>query len=165
MPAPDTLSDVVLRDVTADDLPTLFVHQLDPDATRMAAFPPRDREAFMAHWTANILGNGAVVKKAILFGGEVAGHVVGFEMEGDFEVGYWVAKEHWGKGVATRALAQFLEQVRRRPLVAHVARHNVGSIRVLEKCGFTQVRKGTGMVRGEPVEGVVLFLSDPPAAR
>jgi RimJ/RimL family protein N-acetyltransferase len=155
----------MLRDVTADDLPTLFVHQLDPDASRMAAFPPRDRAAFMTHWTTNVLANDAVIKKAILVGGEVAGHVVAFEMEGDLEVGYWVAKEHWGKGVATRALAQFLEQVRRRPLVAHVARHNVGSIRVLEKCGFTLVREGTGIVRGEPVEEVVLVLADPPAAR
>jgi RimJ/RimL family protein N-acetyltransferase len=27
-------------------------------------------------------------------------------------------------------------QVTQRPLFAYVARHNVGSIRVLEKCGF-----------------------------
>src|SRR5207244_9942675 len=27
-----------------------FEHQLDAEATRMAAFPSRDRDAFMAHW-------------------------------------------------------------------------------------------------------------------
>lgn len=44
-------SDVTLRDVIASDLPIFFEHQLDLEATRMAAFPARDREAFMAHWT------------------------------------------------------------------------------------------------------------------
>lgn len=42
-------NDVLLRDVTESDLPIFFEQQLDPDATAMAAFPSRDREAFMAH--------------------------------------------------------------------------------------------------------------------
>jgi RimJ/RimL family protein N-acetyltransferase len=152
--------DVVLREVHPDDLPSLFVHQLDPEATRMAAFPSRDREAFMAHWRANILSNDGVMSRTILVDGEVAGHVVAFELDSELEVGYWVAREHWGKGVATRALAQFLAQMTRRPLFAHVARHNVGSLRVLEKCGFTVLRHGTGMVRGQPVDELLLMLSD-----
>src|SRR5438874_7426039 len=41
---------VTLREVTKEDLPTFFEHQLDAEATRMAAFPSRDRDAFMAHW-------------------------------------------------------------------------------------------------------------------
>ena len=41
---------VALREVTKEDLPIFFEHQLDAEATRMAAFPSRDREAFMAHW-------------------------------------------------------------------------------------------------------------------
>jgi hypothetical protein len=32
------VSDVLLRDVTEEDLPAFFEHQLDPDANRMAAF-------------------------------------------------------------------------------------------------------------------------------
>jgi len=51
-PGPDpSTRDVVLRDVTEADLPILFDQQLDPEANRMAAFPARDRDAFMAHWT------------------------------------------------------------------------------------------------------------------
>ena len=38
-----------LRDVAPDDLPIFFEHQLDADATRMTAFPSRDRAAFDAH--------------------------------------------------------------------------------------------------------------------
>jgi hypothetical protein len=40
---------VLLRDVEEDDLPVFFEHQLDPEATRMAAFSARDRKAFLAH--------------------------------------------------------------------------------------------------------------------
>ena len=42
---------VTIRPVREDDLPILFEHQRDPEANAMAAFPARDREAFMEHWT------------------------------------------------------------------------------------------------------------------
>jgi RimJ/RimL family protein N-acetyltransferase len=128
--------DVRLRDVTEGDLPILFEQQRDPEANRMAAFPARDREAFTAHWT-KILDDPTVTKKAILFNGQVAGNIVSFEQSGSRKVGYWIGKNYWGKGIATKALSEFLGHVKVRPLFAHVAKHNVGSIRVLEKCGFT----------------------------
>ena len=130
-------TDVALRDVTAADLPILFEHQLDPDANVMAAFAARDRDAFMTHWTNKVLGDDTVVKQTIVVDGQAAGNIVSFMESGNREVGYWIGKGYWGRGVATRALSQFLELVDARPLYAHVAKHNVGSIRVLEKCGFT----------------------------
>src|SRR5689334_20021850 len=96
-------SDVRLRDVIEADLPIFFEHQLDPNATRMAAFPSRDRVAFMAHWT-KILGDTTVTTKTILVDGQVAGNVVSFELLNARAVGYWIGREYWGKGVATRAL-------------------------------------------------------------
>jgi RimJ/RimL family protein N-acetyltransferase len=48
-------------------------------------------------------------------------------------------REHWGKGIATRGLSEFLMLEPIRPLHAWIAIHNVGSIRVLEKCGFRTV--------------------------
>jgi RimJ/RimL family protein N-acetyltransferase len=132
---------VLLRDVTEGDLPTLFDHQLDPQANDMAAFPARDRGAFMAHWL-RILGDETVAKKTILFDGRVAGNIVCFEQDGEREVGYWIGREYWGKGVATGALSHFLRQVEERPHYAHVARHNAASLRVLEKCGFEIVDEG-----------------------
>jgi RimJ/RimL family protein N-acetyltransferase len=121
--------------VTEEDLPIFFVHQRDPDATRMAAFPPRERPSFMAHWT-SILGDESVVAKTVVVAERVAGNVVSFERLGLREVGYWIGREHWGRGVATDAVAQFVREVKARPLYARVAAHNVASIRVLEKCGF-----------------------------
>lgn len=130
--------DILLREVTESDLPILYEQQLDPEATAMAAFPSRDWEAFMAH-SAKIMADESKIFKAILFDDQVAGSIFSWEMEGNWEVGYWLGKEYWGKGIATQALAEYLKIVTIRPLYAHVAKHNVGSRRVLEKCGFTVI--------------------------
>jgi RimJ/RimL family protein N-acetyltransferase len=126
---------VRLRVVREDDLTIFLAHQADPDANRMANFEARDAEAFMAHW-AKILRDETVVVRTIEFEGQVAGNIVSWEHDGERDVGYWVGREHWGKGVATAALSAFLDELETRPLHAHVATHNVGSIRVLERCGF-----------------------------
>ena len=128
---------VRLRNIEPGDLPIFYEQQLDPDATRMAAFPPRDRASFDAHWAKNILANPDAIAQTILVDDEVAGNIGSWTQEGIRLVGYWIGKEYWGKGVATRALSAFLHQVTDRPLYAHVVKHNIGSIRVLEKCGFS----------------------------
>ncbi len=102
----------------------------------MAAFPARDKDAFTAHWT-KILSDDTVVKKTIVLDGQVAGNVVSFDLCGERLVGYWIGREYWGKGVATKGLTEFLGEVKVRPLHARVAKHNAASIRVLQKCGFT----------------------------
>jgi hypothetical protein len=105
----------------------------------MAAFPARDRDAFMAHW-AKIRADEALMTRAILLDGQVVGNIGSWEHDRKRLVGYWIGKSYWGRGVATRALSAFLGVVKARPLYAHVAKHNIGSIRVLEKCGFTMCR-------------------------
>ncbi len=147
-------TEVFLRDVIEPDLPVFFEHQMDPEANDLAAFPPRDRVSFMAHWT-KILGDETIVTKTIVFNGQVAGNVVSFMRAGHREVGYWIGREHWGRGVATKALAEFLVQAEaRRPLFAHVAVQNPASIRVLEKCGFTVAGDEAGGPASGPDDGV-----------
>jgi RimJ/RimL family protein N-acetyltransferase len=153
-------SAILLRDVIEDDLPIFFEQQLDPAATQMAAFPSRERPAFMAHW-AKILADATVIAQTILFDEHVAGNIVSFELFVEREVGYWIGRQYWGKSIATMALAAFLEHVHARPLYAHVAKHNPGSRRVLEKCGFTIIGEDSGEpgASGERVEEYVLKLS------
>lgn len=127
---------VELREVRADDLEAFYEHQIDPDAGRMAAFPARDRAAFMAHWQTKVLPNPTGLVRAILFDGDLTGNIVCWDGGGGHEVGYWIGRDWWGKGIATRALSMFVAMVPYRPLHAHVAMHNVGSVRVLQKCGF-----------------------------
>jgi len=129
---------ITLRPVIASDLPILFEHQRDPEASAMAAVPSRERDAFDTHW-AKIMADTSVILRTILYGGRVAGYLTSFLLLGEWNVGYWLGKEFWGRGIATIALEGFLKIVETRPLFAHVAKHNVASQRVLEKCGFTVI--------------------------
>jgi len=126
---------IQLRDVEADDLPLFFEHQRDPIAVAMVAFHSRDRAAFDEHW-AKLLADDSLLKKTVIVDGRVAGNIGSWTSEGKREVGYWIDRAFWGRGVATEALSAFLCLEQTRPLYAGVAKHNVASIRVLEKCGF-----------------------------
>jgi RimJ/RimL family protein N-acetyltransferase len=152
-------NNVQLRDAIETDLPIFYEQQLDPEAIQMAAFPSRNRDAFIAHWL-KILADDSVTIKTVLFKGDIAGNIVCFEQLGEREVGYWIGKDYWGKGIATTALIQFLEYIETRPLYAHVAKHNIASRRVLEKCGFKVAAedKFFSKVFGEDIEEYILIL-------
>src|SRR5215217_1182988 len=153
-------NNIQLRDVIESDLHIFYEQQLDPEATQMAAFPSRKEEAFMNHWKNKVLANDAVQVKTILFNGEIAGNIVCFEQLGEREVGYWLGKDFWGKGIATQALQEFLGLIETRPLYAHVAKHNIASKRVLEKCGFNVMPedKFFSKVFGEDIQEYILIL-------
>jgi RimJ/RimL family protein N-acetyltransferase len=129
---------VSLRETEDTDRPVLFEHQRDPIANEMAAFPARDEQAFTEHWE-RTRANETGIQRTILAGNDVAGHIVSWIDDGDRLVGYWLGSEFWGRGIATEALRQFVDVVDERPLSAHVAEHNIASIRVLEKCGFVAI--------------------------
>ena len=131
-----TAPEVSLRAVTPGDVAIFYEQQLDPAAAEMAAFPPRDRDEHSAHWD-RIRADGSVLLRTIVAEGEVAGNVVTWVQDGHHEIGYWLGREYWGRGIATAALSLFVALVTERPLYAWVAEHNGGSIRVLEKVGFT----------------------------
>ena len=160
---PSDRAGVLLRDVTTSDLPIFFDHQRDPEANWMAAFTSKDPanwDAFMVHWT-KILADETTTIQTILFDGQVAGSVFCYIDEDEQpEVSYWIGKPYWGKGIATRALSAFLEHLRTRPLYARAAKDNIGSLRVLEKCGFTRIGEGRGFskARGVEVEEFLLRL-------
>ena len=135
----DVTPAVRLRSVEDRDLDVFFEHQADPQAVEMAAFPARDKEQFEAHW-AKVRADDTLVLRTIVADGMVAGNIGSWPADGQQLLGYWVGREYWGRGVATQALALLVDEVSIRPLYAHVVVHNVGSIRVLEKCGFRRDR-------------------------
>jgi RimJ/RimL family protein N-acetyltransferase len=153
----------LMRDVAEDDLPIFFEYQLDPDANHMAAFTAKDpanREAFTAHWK-RIMADATVIIKTILVDGQVVGSVLSYEEDGKPEVSYWIGKKYWGKGIATRALSDFLiHGNKKRPIYARVAKDNRGSRRVLDKCGFTIIGEARGFAnaRGAEIEELILEL-------
>jgi RimJ/RimL family protein N-acetyltransferase len=139
------LTKILLRPVIASDLPILFEQQLDRGAVAMSAYPSKDRGEFMRHWE-GILKNKDIAARTIVYKEKVAGHIVCWN-EGRFErrIGYWIGKQFWGRGVASSALKEFLEEVKIRPLYAHVVNHNLASKRVLEKNGFELLDKDPKM--------------------
>ena len=153
----------LLREVTETDLDVLFAHWNDPEANRMAAFAPADpsdREAFDERWR-RIRESDDSIALVIDVDGQVVGSIGSWTGDPEREVTFWLGREHWGKGIATHALAAFLADVERtRPIHASTAHDNVGSQRVLEKCGFRRVgeRRAYATSRGEELDEVLFRL-------
>ena len=134
---------IAIRDVESSDLETFYKHQVDPEANRMAAFvgkKPRDKVAFDARWD-KIVNSSQITKRTIVAEGQVAGHISCYPHGENMEVTYWLGREFWGRGLATQALNRMLHLVVDRPIFARAATDNIGSIRVLQKCGFKNHRK------------------------
>ena len=129
----------------------------------MAAFTTKDpanREAFTAHWN-RIRSDPTVIIQTIVCAGNVAGSVLSYEEDGRPEVSYWLGREYWGRGIATWALGEFLRVVNgKRPMYARVAKDNLASRRVLEKCGFVVIaeERGFANARGMEIEEQLLEL-------
>lgn len=57
---------------------------------------PTDEASFFAHWR-EIMLDETVTIQTIINDGHVAGHVLSYEKQGEFEISYWIGKEYWGK--------------------------------------------------------------------
>ncbi len=144
-PAP-AQTPVYLRRTQPSDLPVLYEMQTDPESNRMAGTKPRTREVFFSVWAGhfeNPLLNTRVIEVDGPSGRHVVGGISCFQADGHDCVGYWIARDHWGKAIASRALTMFLLEEPRRPLHATAATTNAVSHRILEKNGFR--RTGTRM--------------------
>lgn len=154
---------IKLRHTEISDLEHFFLFQLDEEARRLAAFTNKDsadRAAYIERYT-TYLSDPEKNLQTILVDDVIAGSVSKFEMGGEAQVTYWIAKSFWGKGVATTALKLFLEIEAMRPIFAGVAFDNFGSQRVLEKCGFikTGTDRGFANARGAEIEEYLYKLS------
>jgi RimJ/RimL family protein N-acetyltransferase len=98
--------------------------------------------------------------------GSIVGRFNIYDLEnGAAEVGYRVAEQVAGQGVATEALASLCRKAATdhglRTLTAGTSTANVASQRVLEKAGF--VSTGTCRVGGEPCLKFTVSLADVPS--
>lgn len=161
MTAASVESRVRLRPVEPNDLPWIFRMQSDLEANRMAVTNPRSAEAFDAHWKA-VLVDPNITARVILLGDATVGLISVFQRDARDYVGYWIEREHWGKGIASRALRLLLIEVPTRPLEARVATSNVASLRILTKCGFriVSVQHAPATDRFPACEEALLVLTD-----
>jgi RimJ/RimL family protein N-acetyltransferase len=101
-----------------------------------------------------------VTIRAVILGGRLVGSISSFVREGDTEITYWIDRSVWGQGVASQALALFLDVVSARPMYARAASDNVGSLRVLQRAGFAIISTEISYAnaRGTEIEETVLRL-------
>ncbi|MDA8210025.1 MAG: GNAT family N-acetyltransferase [Actinomycetota bacterium] len=156
------MADMVLRPVAREDMETIFLQMSDPESVRMAAFTaedPGDRQGFEDHME-KVLSNPANTLLAIELEGRVVGTIGSYPFEGRTEVTYWIDRNSWGRGIATRALALLLQDLPTRPLGARAASDNAASLRVLEKAGFRVIGTAVSFApgRGAEVEETILEL-------
>lgn len=128
-----------LREVVEADLEVFFQQEQDPEALRRSRFAPRERGAFMAHWTTRVLGDPAVFVRTIAVDGEPAGNIVAWWEQQRRFLGYWLGRRYWGRGIGSEALRLFLRLERTRPIYADPVAGNVASVRLVEKHGFEPV--------------------------
>ena len=139
---------LLLRRWTEQDAAALFKYASDPDVGPRAGWPAHrsveeSREVISRYFDNDCTW--AIVLKAT---GEPIG-CIGYYMhdmsniaigKDDCEVGYWVGKPHWNKGIGTEALRLLLDYCLRVKHFENIwADHFVGnpaSGRVMQKCGF-----------------------------
>src|SRR5262249_54442267 len=108
------------------------------ESVQMAGFTaedPDDRQAFDAHM-ARVRTSPDVTLRGVTRDGRLVGSIANFVVDGETEITYWIDRFVWGQGIASRALAAFIDMVLIRPLHARVASDNIASLKVLQKAGF-----------------------------
>ena len=152
---------VSLRDVHDRDLPVFWAQSSDREVQQMAAVTREyhyDRDHFDRHWS-KVRTDPTVIVQTIVADGTVAGHAAVFGAPAEREVTYVVGRDHWGLGIATAALSALIELEPTRPLHADTVADNVGSIRVLEKCGFANSGSSRCFARARDTEIDVVRLT------
>jgi len=154
------MSVIALRPVEDSDFDALFDQMRDPEAMWMAAFStehPDDNAAFHTHMTKQRTSSD-ITLRAVTCNGQLVGSIASFVFQGQTEITYWIDRAAWGRGIASRAVAMFLDLVPTRPLHAYVASDNIGSLRVLQKAGFKIIGTRTSFahVRNSQIEETIL---------
>ena len=158
-----------LRPWRSEDLSSLVKHANDPDiaGNLMDTFPhPYTEAAGRAFLEMRATEKPAKVL-AIVVRGDACG-AVGMHPQGDVyrrnaELGYWIAREHWGKGIMTEAVKRmvghtFVSFPEIHRLFARPFGRNRASQRVLEKAGFTLEAKLVGtMIKNGLVEDEMIY--------
>ncbi|MBB1438483.1 GNAT family N-acetyltransferase [Shewanella sp. SG41-4] len=138
---------ISLHPITEADLDIFFEFENDPIANKMADFVPRKRKAFNLHWQQKILANEKATAQGIWIDDVLVGNVLSWintdaAAKSDPQmrlVGYWIGREHWGKGIATKAVEMFLKQFISSPVFAYIDKQNEGSVAVAYANGFFDV--------------------------
>ncbi|WP_199200298.1 GNAT family N-acetyltransferase [Adhaeribacter arboris] len=146
--------EIILRPTEPKDLETFFIFQLDEEANHLAAFTsvdPTNKSAYISKYL-KLWNDPTVNMQTIIVDKIIAGSIAKFEIKGEAGITYWIDKKFWNKGVATKALKNFLNVEKTRPIFGRVAFDNFGSQKVLEKGGFVKIGKDKGFANARKTE-------------
>lgn len=135
---------LLLRPGFPEDAPALAAAIADQGIVRNLATAPwpyalRDAEAFLAAPRDPTLPSFLILERTTAAPRLVGACGLGRRDSGAVEMGYWIARSHWGRGIATESGHALIEIARALRLAVLEASHfldNPASGRVLEKLGF-----------------------------
>ena len=135
---------LLLRPGWAEDAPALARAIADEQVVRNLATAPwpyalKDAEAFLAAPRDPAMPSFLITERTDGEPRIVGACGLGRRPSGAVELGYWIARPHWGKGFATEASLALIDIARTLKLPRLEASHfidNPASGRVLEKLGF-----------------------------
>ncbi len=135
---------LLLRPGWAEDAPALAAAISDETIVRNLATAPwpfglRDAEAFLAAPRDPVLPSLLMFERTTAAPRLVGAGGLDRRPSGAVELGYWIARAHWGRGFATEAGTALLAIARTLGLARLEGSHfldNPASARVLEKLGF-----------------------------
>ncbi|MCQ2059834.1 MAG: GNAT family N-acetyltransferase [Bacteroidaceae bacterium] len=140
---------LILRPWRESDAGALFKYASDPDVGPRAGWPPHRsveesleliRTVFSGEgmWAVELKGTDEAIGCVGYLPASASNLEIG---EDQCEVGYWIAKPYWGKGICTeamRAVVDYCFNVKGFSVLwGDYFPENPASGRVMEKCGFT----------------------------
>jgi ribosomal-protein-alanine N-acetyltransferase len=141
---------IELREFSHNDIDSIARHANNYNVSRyMSSRIPYPFTKGDAEWWVETGNKQAGLYMAVVLADDLADECIGvvgvrfgqFESQHSAEIGYWLAEQHWGKGIATEAVSKMTDiaftdnNILR--LYAPVFSPNKASMRVLEKCGYT----------------------------
>lgn len=158
-----------LRPWQLTDLPCLVRNANDPEiaANMTDTFPYPYSIATGEKFLQRVTSDQPAKVMAIMIEGEPSGSIGIFPLQDIFrrnaELGYWLARKHWGKGIMSGAVEQLvdhafdnfpeIERIFARPFGS-----NIASQRVLDKAGFLLEAKFKGtIIKNGKVEDELVY--------
>lgn len=161
MTAPIKTDHLTLRPLTLADAPRIARFTGDFDVARMVSSIPHPHLLVSVEGWILMLEARAGLSREHVFaidlpGEGLAGCIGASRAPGaDWEIGYWVGRPYWGRGIATEAAQAMTSFVRREltrgPVLAGHFADNPASGRVLQKAGFVytgEVKPRFSLARG-----------------
>lgn len=155
-------SRLTIKTFSLDMAQSVYENSQDDDTRRFVPDEVYDsveeaREAIEFLMTRYDTTDGPFVYPVLTNEGQNIGYVQLCQIDdGDWEIGYHIAKRFTGKGYATEAVKAFLPVMAKKLNIKEVfgicLAENIASVCVLGKCGFVQIYQGIGNYQGNEAQ-------------